>query len=108
MFYIMRYPHPTSPIFWDMTNVTTYFIISLVYLYFEIREDLVHVMHAKPSYAWLYRLLSLGYTDLSPEARSRDQRILWILGVMVLVVEVADQTISAWLFGLQKARDGSR
>ena len=106
MFYIVRYPHPTSPIFWDMTNVTTYFIISLVYLYFEIREDLVHVMYAKPRYAWLYRLLSLGYTDLSPEARSRDQRILWILGVMVLVVEVADQTISAWLFGLQKARPG--
>jgi len=106
MLYILRYPHPTSPVFWDMVNLTTYMMISVTYAYFGTRADLVRVMRAKPRYAWLYRLLSLGYTDLSPEALSRDQRILRILGGMVLVAEVGVQTVSAWLFGLQKARPG--
>ncbi|OGP83283.1 MAG: hypothetical protein A2Y95_03925, partial [Deltaproteobacteria bacterium RBG_13_65_10] len=106
MIYIIKYPHPTSPIFWDMTNLSTYLMVSLVYGYLGTRADLVRVIQKKPRYAWLYRLLSLGYTNLSPEARSRDQRILRVLGAIVLVGEVAEQTISAWLFGLHKARPG--
>ncbi|MDP3937972.1 MAG: NrfD/PsrC family molybdoenzyme membrane anchor subunit, partial [Deltaproteobacteria bacterium] len=106
MFYILRYPHPTSPIFWDMVNITLYMFISLTYAYLGTRADLARVMHAKPQHAWLYRLLTLGYTDLSVEARRRDQRLLRMLAVAVLFTEVAVQTVSAWLFGLQKAQPG--
>ena len=87
MIYILLYPHPTSPIFWDMVNITTYFAISLAYAYLSTRVDLVRVMHENPRFAWLYRILAMGYTDVSPEARRRDQTILRILAGIVLVTE---------------------
>ncbi|MDP3937722.1 MAG: NrfD/PsrC family molybdoenzyme membrane anchor subunit, partial [Deltaproteobacteria bacterium] len=106
LLYIMLYPHPGSPLFWDVTAVNVYLVISLVYGYLGTRADLVRVMHAKPHVAWFYRLLALGHTDLSPRTLEREQRILKVLACLGLIAAVALHSVTAWIFGLQKAQPG--
>lgn len=106
LLYILMYPHPSSPLLWDVTVVNGYLLIGLTYGYFGTRADLVRVMEAKPRYRWLYRLLALGYTDLSPRAQDRDHAILRVLAVVGLFGAVMLHTVTAWILGLTKARPG--
>ncbi len=106
LLYIVKYLHPKSPLCWDVTIVNLYLVISLVYGYFGTRVDLARLVHLKPRFAWLYRLLALGYTDLSPKALARDHLILRVLSFVGLVGAVGLHTITAWILGLTKARPG--
>ena len=106
LLYVLWYPHPQSPLLWDVTVVNSYLLIGMAYGYFGTRADLVRAMDAKPRQRWLYRLLALGYTDLSPRARARDHTILRTLAVVGLLGAVALHTVTAWILGLTKARPG--
>jgi molybdopterin-containing oxidoreductase family membrane subunit len=106
LLYVLWYPHLPSPLLWDVTVVNGYLLIGLVYGYFGTRADLVRAMVAKPRQRWLYRLLALGYTDLSPRARARDHTILRICAMVGLFGAVALHTVTAWILGLTKARPG--
>jgi len=106
MHYILLYANKTSPIFWDMLNVTIYFFISLTYGYFGTRSDLARLIKIKPKAAWFFRLLALGYTDLSARAQKRDQAILKVLSVMGLIGALGMHSVTAWILGLTKARPG--
>jgi len=106
LLYIMMYPHPTSPLSWDVTVVNIYLIIGLTYGYFGTRADLVRLSKMRPKYAGFYRFLALGYLDLSPRAEARDRLILKILAVVGLIGAVALHTVTAWILGLMKARPG--
>jgi molybdopterin-containing oxidoreductase family membrane subunit len=106
LLYIILHPHPRSPLSWDVTVVNLYLLISLTYGYFGTRADLARVMRYKPEYAWLYRLMALGYTDLSPKALARDRAILKGLSFVGLVGAIGLHTITAWILGLTKARPG--
>jgi molybdopterin-containing oxidoreductase family membrane subunit len=106
LLYVLLHPHLHSPLVWDVMVVNGFLVICLVYGYLDTREDLVRLMKIKPRYAWLYRILALGYTDLSPRAQARDRKILRVMGVVGLLGAVALRTVSAWILGLMKARPG--
>jgi molybdopterin-containing oxidoreductase family membrane subunit len=106
LFTIMLHPHLRSPLVWDVMVVNGFLLICLAFFYLDMRVDLVRAMEAKPKAAWLYRLLALGYTDLSPRARARDRAFLEVMGMVGLVGAVALRTVSAWILGLTKARPG--
>jgi len=106
LLFILLHPHPASPLFWDVTAVNIYLFISLIYGYLGTRADLVRVMHAKPRAAWFYRLLALGYTDLSPRTLRRERRLLKVLASIGLLAAIVLHSVTAWIFGLQKARPG--
>ena len=95
-----------SPLIWDVIVITVYLIVSLAYGYFGTRGDLVRLMVATPGHRWLYRLLALGYTDLSDRAMARDQKVLRVLAMVGLPLAVALHTVTAWILGLIKARPG--
>lgn len=106
LLYILMYPHAQSPLLWDVTAVNGYLLIGLTYGYFGTRADLVRVMEARPRYRRLYRVLALGYTDLSAPAQARDRAILKALAVLGLFGAVMLHTVTAWILGLTKARPG--
>lgn len=106
LFTILQHPHPRSPLVWDVTVVNGFLLICLAFFYLDMRVDLVRLIQAKPRFAWLYRLLALGYTDMSPKARERDQLMLKMMGGVGLLGAVALRTVSAWILGLTKARPG--
>lgn len=66
----------------------------------------MRLMTIFPGRRWLYRLLTLGYTDLSGRAVARDQKILKALSLVGLPLAVALHTVTAWILGLVKARPG--
>jgi molybdopterin-containing oxidoreductase family membrane subunit len=106
LLYVMRYPQVRSPLFWDVSVISAYLVTSMTYGYFGTRADLVRVMETGSRHRWFYRLLTLGYTDLSPRALARDHALLRTLAFLGLFGAVALHTVTAWILGLTKARPG--
>lgn len=106
MLFLLRHGRLQSPLIWDVTVVNVYLVISLTYGYFGTRADLVRAATAYPRRRGLYRLLALGYMDVSPSALERDHRILRALAMVGLVGAIALHTVTAWILGLVQARPG--
>jgi dimethyl sulfoxide reductase membrane subunit len=84
----------TSPMIWDITVITIYLILSLLYVWLYTRRDLA----ARGS------VLALGVKDSSPEAHARDERWTWRLAWVALPAAVLVHSVTAWIFGLQISR----
>jgi dimethyl sulfoxide reductase membrane subunit len=84
----------TSPMIWDITVITVYLILSLLYVWLYTRRDLA----ARGS------VLALGVKDSSAEARARDERWTWRLAWVALPAAVLVHSVTAWIFGLQISR----
>ena len=103
-YFLFLYGRLGSPLIWDVLIVLAYLALALVLGYFGTRADLVRCMDAMPKRRWLYRLLALGYTDLSPKALDRDRRILKVLAIVSIPAAVLLHSITAWILGVVKAR----
>lgn len=106
LFFLFRHGRPWSPLIWDVIVINLYLLIILTYAYFGMRADLARMAEAVPGHRWLYRFLTLGYTDLSPQALARGQKLLRVLAVIGLVMALVLHSVSAWILGLVKARPG--
>ncbi|MBI4379818.1 MAG: polysulfide reductase NrfD [candidate division NC10 bacterium] len=105
-FHLLLYGRMSSPLVWDVIVINVYLAISMALGYFSTRADLIHCMRELPRRRWLYRMLSLGYTDLSPQALERDHRILRTLAFAAIPAAIGLHSVTAWIFGLVKARPG--
>jgi len=103
---IVLFGNPLSPLVWDFIVIAIYLVICLVYGYLGTRADIVAAMKAIPRRARLYRILALGYTDVSPEAVRRDERTLRIIATAALPTAIALHSVTAWILGLMKAQPG--
>ncbi|HLA82937.1 MAG TPA: NrfD/PsrC family molybdoenzyme membrane anchor subunit, partial [Thermoleophilia bacterium] len=83
----------TSPMIWDITIVTAYFIISVAYTWVYTREDL----------ARRGSRLAFG-TGLSEADLRRDDRTKFVLAAVGLPAAILLHSITAWIFGLQISR----
>jgi molybdopterin-containing oxidoreductase family membrane subunit len=91
--HLLRYAHLTSPLIWDLTIVTVYFLISATYVWVYTRADLA----ARGS------RLALG-TGTTAEELRRDDRMKGVLAAVGLPAAILLHSITAWIFGLQIAR----
>jgi molybdopterin-containing oxidoreductase family membrane subunit len=103
---LVLYGQLQSPLIWDVIVINLYLLVSLAYGYFGTRGDLARLVAVSPGRRWLYRLLTLGYTDVSDRAVARDQKVLRVLAWVGLPLAVALHTVTAWILGLVKARPG--
>lgn len=101
---VLRYPWRlgSSPLVWDITAIATYLILSITYLYMEMRGDLARLA-GRVRWRWLYRLLLPGY---EPEERERIERLVWWASIFIIPIMVMVHSTVAWIFGLQVARPG--
>ncbi|MBI2554952.1 MAG: polysulfide reductase NrfD [Candidatus Rokubacteria bacterium] len=104
--HLLRYPQFESPLIWDVMIIGIYLAIAMALGYFATRPDLVRCMEALPRRRGLYRLLALGYTDLSPSALARERRVLKVLAAVSIPAAVLLHSITAWILGLVKAQPG--
>jgi molybdopterin-containing oxidoreductase family membrane subunit len=93
VWHLLRYPNLTSPLVWDLTIVTVYFLISATYVWVYTRADL----------ARRGSLLALG-TGTSPADERRDERMKGLLAAVGLPSAILLHSITAWIFGLQISR----
>jgi molybdopterin-containing oxidoreductase family membrane subunit len=90
---LVLHAHVTSPLIWDLTIVTVYFLISAAYVWVYTRADL----------ARRGSLLALG-TGVSETAMRRDDLAKGVLAAVGLPAAILLHSITSWIFGLQIAR----
>jgi len=90
-----------SPIFWDVTVITTYLAISTLLIYIPLIPDIARLrdkISGVPKIQMkLYNILSLGWHG-SDEQFSIIKKAMKILAILVIPVALAIHTVTSWLF----------
>ncbi|MBE7519275.1 MAG: polysulfide reductase NrfD [Thermoflexaceae bacterium] len=90
----------TSPLAWDVTVITLYFVLTATYLALTIRADISAVRSRLPRQLGpLYSLLLIGYT---PEEHEKVERMAWWLALAVIILAplFLHGGVIPWLFAL--------
>ena len=93
VWHLLAYANVTSPLVWDLTIVTVYFLISATYVWVYTRADLARA--GSP--------LALG-TGTGAEWLRRDDVLKGVLAAVGLPAAILLHSITAWIFGLQISR----
>ncbi len=87
-----------SPLLWDITAVATYLVLSTIYLYISMREDLAFLKDKIGS--WRGRLYGLLLPGYEPGEHESVSKIAWWMAVTILPIMVMVHTTVAWIFSL--------
>jgi molybdopterin-containing oxidoreductase family membrane subunit len=96
----------SSPLVWDVTVITLYFVLTTTYLLLTLRRDIYLLRDRLPvRFTPIYRLLALGYR---PEEDEKVERMAWwlALGVILLAPLLLHGGVIPWLFQLLPAMPG--
>ena len=93
-----------SPIFWDVTVVTTYVAISTLLLLLPMLPDLGimrnHLKGEVPKWKWmLYNILSLGWVG-TPNQYKILHKAIRVLLILIVPVALSIHTVTSWLSAL--------
>lgn len=101
--YVFIYGRPQSPILWDVTVITTYFVLSLLLLFLPLIADMAIIQRKVDTLpSWLkpvYKALSLNFTD-SPEQNRIINRAIRILLILLIPAALSIHTVTSWLFAV--------
>jgi Ni/Fe-hydrogenase subunit HybB-like protein len=96
----------SSPLVWDVTVITLYFVMTATYLGLTLRYDIVRLRHKMPKYfAPVYAALTIGYTK--KEDQIIERMVWWLaLGIIVLAPLLLHGGVIPWLFALLPSMPG--
>jgi molybdopterin-containing oxidoreductase family membrane subunit len=101
---LLIYGRFQSPMLWDLTAITTYFMGTIVYLYLSIRGDIEELAHKLPNREWFYKRLAMNYQSTESE-KEKHNRTLWWLALAIVPIMVTVHSVVSFVFGLMIARD---
>ena len=96
----------TSPLVWDLTVITLYFVLTATYMLLTLRHDIYALRRRLPSrFAPLYQLLAQGY---QPEEDAKVSRMAWWLAFAVIILApfLLHGGVIPWLFQLIASMPG--
>ncbi len=100
---VFIHARPQSPIFWDVTVVTTYVVISiLLYLLPLIPDAAMLRVRMTDSPKWkqkIYKILSFNWKG-TPEQFHVIHKSIRILAILIIPVALAIHTVTSWLFAM--------
>jgi molybdopterin-containing oxidoreductase family membrane subunit len=102
---LLIYGRFQSPMLWDLTAITTYFMGTIVYLYLSLRGDIDELARKLPKREWFYRHLAMHYEG-TESAKERHQQTLWWLALAIVPIMVTVHSVVSFVFGLMIARGG--
>jgi len=98
---VFLHARPQSPIFWDVTVITTYVTISLLLFLLPLIPDMPFLkkqMTDQPKWKQkIYEILSFGWVG-TPEQYAIIKKAMRILGILIIPVALAIHTVTSWLF----------
>lgn len=101
--YVFLHGRVQSPILWDVTVVTTYFLISLLLLYITLIPDLAYGknnLEGRPKLLKkLYEILSLGWKGTKEEVKILKKSTVVML-ILIIPVALSIHTVTSWLFAV--------
>ena len=95
-----------SPLVWDVTVITLYFIMSGTYLLLTLRNDIFHLQNRLPkTFAPVYKALLI---DHNPDENKKINGMVWWLafGVIILAPLLLHGGVIPWLFQLLPSMPG--
>jgi len=96
----------TSPLVWDVTVITLYFVLTATYLALTLRSDIYKVRDRLPSKLWpVYSALLVGY---DPEEDETVERMVWWLALAIIILAplLLHGGVIPWLFALLPSMPG--
>ena len=96
----------SSPLVWDVTVITLYFVLTATYLCLTLRYDLYRLRDQLPErFDPLYRLLLVGYT---PQEDEVVERMVWWLALAIIIMAplLLHGGVIPWLFALLPTMPG--
>jgi len=100
---VFLYGRFQSPIFWDVTVVTTYFTLSLLLLFLPLIPDMALIHKNGNSIpGWLrpvYKVLSLKWAN-KPAQNQIIHRSIRILLILLIPAALSIHTVTSWLFAV--------
>ena len=100
---LLIYGRFQSPMLWDLTAITTYFMGTVVYLYLSLRGDIDELAHKLPKREWFYKRLAMNYQGTETEKVKHNQT-LWWLALAIVPIMVTVHSVVSFVFGLMIAR----
>ena len=100
---LLIYGRFQSPMLWDLTAITTYFMGTIVYLYLSLRGDINELAHKLPKREWFYKRLAMNYQGTESE-KERHNQTLWWLALAIVPIMVTVHSVVSFVFGLMIAR----
>jgi Ni/Fe-hydrogenase subunit HybB-like protein len=96
----------TSPLAWDITVITLYFVLTATYLALTLRYDIHRLRDQMPDkFGPLYSIMTLGYSEREDEIIER--MVWWLaLGIIVLAPLLLHGGVIPWLFSLLPSMPG--
>lgn len=98
--YVLRHPHVSSPLLWDVASISVYLTCSTIYLYLPLIPDIA-VLRDRAS-GWrqrLYARLALGWRG-TPREWHRLERAISVMAIVVIPVAVSVHTVVSWVFAM--------
>lgn len=102
--HVAAYPNFKSPMAWMIWLYTGYMVILCGEMWFLMRHDLVAGSVEGGWRGQIYRLLSLGSRDLSPERAVRDRKVVRVLATIGVPMAIMFHGGVGALFGTVAAR----
>jgi len=101
--FLFRYGRVQSPILWDVTVVTTYFVLSLLLWFFPLIPDLAisrSRMEGRPAFlVKAYEILSFRWEHHEAQYKIMKQAVR-ILLILIIPTAFAIHTVTSWLFAV--------
>jgi molybdopterin-containing oxidoreductase family membrane subunit len=100
---LLIYGRFQSPMLWDLTAITTYFMGTIVYLYLSLRGDIDELARKLPRRERFYKRLAMNYQGTESE-KARHNQTLWWLALAIVPIMVTVHSVVSFVFGLMIAR----
>ncbi|THE64975.1 dehydrogenase [Salinadaptatus halalkaliphilus] len=89
-----------SPLVWDVTVITAYFVLTATYLALTLRYDITRLRDQLPDlFEPIYKMMTLGYTEEEDEIV---ERMVWWLALAIIIMAplLLHGGVIPWLFAV--------
>lgn len=101
MFNLFFHARIQSPIIWDVIVISTYLVLSILFLYIPLIPDFALMRdHYKSDKIWLNKIyagLAVGWTG-NEDQKARLVRAEKVLSIIIIPVAFGIHTVTSWLF----------
>ncbi|AGB37416.1 NrfD/PsrC family molybdoenzyme membrane anchor subunit [Natronococcus occultus] len=89
-----------SPLVWDVTVITAYFVLTATYLALTIRYDVTRLRDQLPDrFDLIYNVLTIGYSE--KEDKVIDRMVWWVaLAIIIMAPLLLHGGVIPWLFAV--------
>jgi len=88
-----------SPLLWDVSSISAYFMASTVYLYIPMIPDIALLRDHGARPRWLYAMLAWGWQG-TPRQKKVLNRAVSILMVLVIPIAISVHTVISYIFAM--------